>query len=365
VSFSWVEAGKGAKPIQSLETILPERSQPLPELGWLQSLGIARGLSQAKETGMQGRQDRMCRLGVLLLALILAGTQSGCVHMMESITPVQEHQLLCKSMPAACRNHVNLFFINGYDPLDCVNLSGLKEHLEELGYIKVYLGYFYHSDYFYDEIQRIHHVDPLARFVILGASHGAVYASELARRAASASIPVDLLVSLDGDEAGVAKYHHAGVLQVLHIHGDKSSSATAAGNLTTRHVIVPNSGYWSLATRPETIETMLHEVTNVASHVTLIQYVPVPVTSLEPTPRAVLESASARKDDWDFLVVNGPIPQPKAQEGSSPGIPATTTTLPGLLTSPPVDAGKAGSDQGPLKRPPLDPGRKYLLDDLR
>jgi hypothetical protein len=302
---------------------------------------------------------------MLLLALILTATLNGCVHMMESIAPVPDHQLLCQSMPCACRNRVVLFFINGYDPLDCVNLLGLKEHLQDLGYIKIYHGYCYHSNYFYDEIQRINHDDPLTRFVILGASHGAVYASELARRAASASIPVDLLVCLDGDEEAVAKYHHRRVPEVLHIHGENSSAPSAAGNSNARHVIIPNSGYWDLATRPETIETILHEITNVASHVPLIQVLPPPFLSKEPTPHGVLESAAVRKDAWDFLVVNGPIPQPKGAASALPANPATNPTLADLLHSPPEDAGKAGSGQHPLKRPPLQPGKKYLLDDLR
>lgn len=302
------------------------------------------------------------QMALFSLAVGLPTVLSGCPSTRESIQP-PTYATLCQSMPVSCRNHVYLFCLNGYDLLDCGNLEGLACQLNDLGYIKTYVGYFNHYEYFYNEIQNIHHCDPLARFVMVGSGHGCLHASELARRAASARIPVDLLLCLDGDEEGVARYKHPAVSRVVHIHGEKCLAETAK-KTPGEHVIIPKAGHWDLATRPETIETVVNEITVVASHVELVHYVP-----LSPATGAALDTvdpvAKNEKDDWDFLLVKSAVPH----FGKEKADYAMDSNKHPLVTDPTVDGAsptkKPDDGTGPLKRPGLQPGKRYLIDDLK
>lgn len=101
-------------------------------------------------------------------------------------------------LPLVAKQHVYLFFLNGIDPLEFGNLSGLRDFCRDLGFAKSWYGQFYHRWYFQRVIEEIRERDPEARLVIIGFSAGALAARDLAQALNRENIPVELLVYLGG-----------------------------------------------------------------------------------------------------------------------------------------------------------------------
>jgi hypothetical protein len=136
-------------------------------------------------------------MGFVTLVL-LAGTGClSCLHPIEQ--PVNDHVACCKSVSSCCRNHVYIFFIHGLDPLDYANLSGVRDYVQSLGFIKTYYGQLYHTHYFEKELRRIHCEDPDARFVLVGFSFGANMVRDVAQSVKRDGIFIDSLVYLGGN----------------------------------------------------------------------------------------------------------------------------------------------------------------------
>src|SRR5262249_53626213 len=112
----------------------------------------------------------------------------------------------CRSLPKSTRNHVYIFLMNGVDPLGFSNLSGVRDYLLQLGFIKTYYGQCYHKVWFADEIRGIHQEDPYARFVLIGFSSGADKMRCLARTVQDEGVRVDLLICL-GARVSEKPYH--------------------------------------------------------------------------------------------------------------------------------------------------------------
>src|SRR6516164_3293218 len=110
------------------------------------------------------------RRWLLAAALANAGCLS-CLHPMPA-PPVEEVHA-CDTCPPCCRNHVYVFFLNGFDLFDSANLSGLRKYVQQLGFIKTYDGQFYHASAFAVEMRRLHNEDPQAHFVVVGYGYGA------------------------------------------------------------------------------------------------------------------------------------------------------------------------------------------------
>jgi pimeloyl-ACP methyl ester carboxylesterase len=103
-----------------------------------------------------------------------------------------------RQLPLAAKQHVYLFFLNGIDPLEFGNLSGLRDFCRDLGFARSWYGQFYHRWYFQRVIEEIRERDPEARLVIIGFSAGALAARDLAQALNRENIPVELLVYLGG-----------------------------------------------------------------------------------------------------------------------------------------------------------------------
>src|SRR5262249_17750932 len=94
--------------------------------------------------GCTGRQDAMDRHGGwrrILAACLLTATlvcSGGCMPVFNPVhAPPEELTEPCKVLPQACRSHVYVFIVNGMDPCDWSNLSGLRDYLHTLGFNKV------------------------------------------------------------------------------------------------------------------------------------------------------------------------------------------------------------------------------------
>ena len=134
----------------------------------------------------------------MLTALTLLG-QAGCLSFCHPIEPVTSEKVaICKEIPQSCRSHVYVFFIHGMDPLDFANLSGVRDYVQSLGFIKTYYGQLYHTIYFTDEMREIHKRDPEARFALVGFSFGANMVRDVANAVRPDGVDIDLIVYLGG-----------------------------------------------------------------------------------------------------------------------------------------------------------------------
>src|SRR5262245_39238385 len=130
-------------------------------------------LSGAGRLPLMRPQLRWPRLLGLVLLIVVSLGNGGClgIHSIPPLAP--DVHVSCKAFPTCCRDHVHVFFIHGMDPFDWANLTGLRDHVQALGFHKTYYGQMYHTRKFEKEIRRIHEEDPNARFVLVGFSFGA------------------------------------------------------------------------------------------------------------------------------------------------------------------------------------------------
>lgn len=224
---------------------------------------------------------------------------------------LKEQRVLGQALPGACRSHCHLVFLHGCDPLDCIDLSGMVEHLQDLGYIKTHEGEFFHAITLAEEIRQVHLKDKTARFVLIGDGEGAASAHETARILGYDHIGVDLVVYLN-PSAKVGKLKPLdSVAQWVNVQGKNSTGEPVPGDHVI-NIIVSNVADWGLATHPQTMEIVLRELMKVASRVPVIEKVLPLNPNPEPTPKPVKPVPKGPPDEWDFL-------QPRSQSETLPG----------------------------------------------
>jgi hypothetical protein len=265
---------------------------------------------------------------------------------------VPEQLVSTCSLPKECRNHVYIFLLQGCDPLDWANLSGVVDHIHELGFIKIYCGAWYYGWHFEDEIRRIHREDPTARFVILGFYAGANAARDLADAVKPDHIPIDLLVYLGGVVLHESPNPHPeNALKVLHIRGQDYllNGKELDHVVNVRYPEVFNCG---IPSDKRTLQLLAHELTVAAARVPYVEKVRPPLLEEQaPTPRPLPppeeEAPKPRpvpppaplardkpRDEWDFLMP-APVPPPTAavltngaRRPSKPATPASDSKQP-------------------------------------
>ncbi len=231
----------------------------------------------------------------LTLGALLVGV-SGCLSCLNPVSPPDAALVEpCHELPKYCRDHVYVFFLNGIDPVNYGNLTGIREYVESLGFRKTYYGQLYHASYFADEIERIHKEESDAHFVLVGFGRGTRKIRAVAERVQSSGVSIDLLVYLDaklppevGSEAGpVLGYFQEGQLV------DVSDSQTRQnlwlfGNPTSRR----------------TVELVGQELVHIASKIPPVEPAQpevLPFPNEEPTPKPVKRQVPSRNGEWDFL----------------------------------------------------------------
>jgi pimeloyl-ACP methyl ester carboxylesterase len=237
-------------------------------------------------------------------AALAASSASGCMPFLHSVDPpVKELITQTNCLPQAARNHVHIFFIHGMDPFDWANLAGVRDYLQELGYTKTHYGQLYHLWQFKEELRKVHHDEPEARFVLIGFSFGANMARNLAQDAAIEQIPIDLLVYLGGNtlkDCPQDKPENA--LRIVNIlatgwvwNGDHLEGAE---NLNYGDV-----WHFGSPTHPKTLEVLADELLQVTARVPVVLQEAPPWNFGEnaPTPRPVTPREVGPRDEWDFL----------------------------------------------------------------
>jgi hypothetical protein len=231
----------------------------------------------------------------LMLAAFMTAT-SGCLSCLNPVHPPPEALVQpCHELPKYCRDHVYVFFLNGFDPVNYGNLTGIREYVDTLGFHKTYYGQFYHVSYFAEEIQKIHNEEPEAHFVLVGLGRGARSMRDLAERVNRQGIPTDLLVHLDGKLPEGVGLENGTVIG--YVRDGKFSAATAPES-------GPNLWLFGSPTNPKTIEMLGQELGQIASAIPTIEPAQpelLPPPTDEPTPKPVQRQLPAEYGEWDFL----------------------------------------------------------------
>ncbi len=259
-------------------------------------------------------------LGSCLVAASVT-TLGGCLSFCHPIQPpATELVQPCQALPDCCRGQVYIFLINGLDPLDLTNLTGVRDHLQALGFRKTYYGQLYHTAYFEKEIRRIHQEEPEARFVLLGFSLGANMVRNIAHHVKSEGIDIDLLIYCGGNTLeNIPEDRPENAHRIVNIlaSGCIWNGAWLDGAENVHAVDVFHFGTPS---HPRTLEILDRELAVVATAVPIIheaETAPSPTLEEAPTPRPVKAQASARRDEWDFLKPDTAlaIPLPRERAG--------------------------------------------------
>ncbi len=247
----------------------------------------------------QGRWFR--RLG--LLAPICTLAAAGCLSLLHPVQAPPPEKVQVLGLPQECRHHLYIFIVHGIDPLDYANLSGVRDYLNGLGYIKTYQGQIYHVWHFTKEIRRIHEEDPRARFALVGFGFGAHVAREMADAVQADNVFIDLLVYISGNTLKCSPGERPdNVAKLIHIlpraEADMGDPIDVADDLefTDTHA----SG---APTHAKTLEILARELGAAATRVPLVLNAPPPPLPEEsPTPRPVKTiPADGPRDEWDLL----------------------------------------------------------------
>jgi len=253
----------------------------------------------------------MRKLGPWLLAA--AALNGGCLSFVHPCgRPRPEQVQECALTPACCRNHVYVFFVQGFDPFGAANLSGVRDYVQSLGFIKTYYGQLYHAGFFGREVRRLHNEDPDAHFVLVGYNLGADAVRSLAQNLQTDSIFVDVVVYLEGDpKQDGPRTRPANVGRVVNIaaKGWFGNAPTLDDAVNVRYTDVSSFGS---PAHEYTLETLAHELTSVAGLVPATD----PLAPAENESRAPMPRASSTRDEWDFLKLRTP------GEDSPPPAPA-------------------------------------------
>lgn len=239
----------------------------------------------------------------LLAAGLLSG--SGCLTLKHALPPPQpEWHEPGPAVPTCCRNHVYVFLVNGCDPVNCGNLTGVRDHLHTLGFIKTYYGQVYHTRYFANEIRKVRQDDADARFVLIGFDLGARAVQALAGDLGHEGVCIDLVIYLSAKGVKDETIEQpATVVRAVNIQADgclgKGGPVTGADN-----VHLPDVSRYGSPTHHYTLQRLASELAQVAASVpvkALPAPPPPPEPELAPTPRPLKPMPSAERDEWDFL----------------------------------------------------------------
>jgi hypothetical protein len=146
------------------------------------------------------------RLSFLVFACALLASASAPAQEIATVPqldarpqPLTEAELVsrCQAVPASKREHVHVYFINGFDPLYFGKLNALAEHCRALGFANVQCGQMTSTAAYTREIREVREQDPDSRVLVLGYSLGANRVRNMARSLHEEGIAIDVLVYLD------------------------------------------------------------------------------------------------------------------------------------------------------------------------
>lgn len=239
--------------------------------------------------------------GALVLGLL---GLSGCVPCYYHCQSQPACVEACQNVPCDARNKVYVFLVNGFDPTNCANFSCVRDYVHELGFIKTYYGQFFYTNWYCDEIRRIHECEPDARFALVGFSLGADAVRKVAESVGQDGIPIDLLIYVDA--VSVPRNCTAvpgNVGRAINLVSNDVFLRGAEIDMAENHHLI-DANHFALPTHLFTLETLSHELMQVACHVPIVQPIEAVMPMIEesaPTPRPIKQRSMKPRDEWDFL----------------------------------------------------------------
>jgi hypothetical protein len=219
-------------------------------------------------------------------------------HLDDAPPPPPPPPVPCASVHPACKSHVYVFLINGCDPLDCTNMTGLRDWLNAIGFIKTCYGQIYHLEWMSSELHRAYHEAPNARFVVLAYGMGARYANELLASGVEEPVPIDLVIYF---EASKVQPPPKNVERVITISAgslvNKGEGMEGATNLTWENVKPSGT-----PTAQQTLDLLVHELTEIAVRVPVVSPWRAADPDQLPKPRPLMPRADEEpKNEGTFL----------------------------------------------------------------
>jgi hypothetical protein len=218
-------------------------------------------------------------------------TDTPLGHVLQADRP--GHAALCAALPAGCRDHLYVFFVNGMDPLGAANLRGLAGYVQSQGFPHAWYGQMFQGGVLARRVREVRRQDPQAHFALVGFSAGTYVVRDAAQDLAQEGVRVDLLCYLGGDYlSNSASSRPANVGKVVNVtaHGFLLSGGDLLFNGTDidgavnvrvpcRHMLLPS--------RRETIDVLLRELIAVASSCRPAEPTPAPAAAPGAAPRLV------------------------------------------------------------------------------
>jgi hypothetical protein len=203
------------------------------------------------------------------------------------------------------RDHVYVFLVNGLDPVNYGNMTGLRDYLQGLGLNNIYYGQIYHAWYFEKEIRTIHQRDPEAHFVLIGFSLGVNVIDSMARTVQKDGVFIDLLVFLSGNHPikPLPNQQPENVGRVLNLLAD-GCMGNRGERCYAENVRLVETFHFGSPTHPVTLEMVAQAINTVVQSVNAVEPIAKPLVPPEdapPTPRPVKLPVSTKNDEWDFL----------------------------------------------------------------
>jgi len=200
-------------------------------------------------------------------------------------------------LPAACRNQVYVFLINGVTPPTHNGLNALRMKLSENGFAKVGIADLAGALGVEHEIKKIRACEPDAKFVLVGYDVGAAVAVCDARHLTSKGIPVEAVVLLDP----------VGTKEVCCVPTLLIASGKKPGMVPhSKQIVVPDANHFTLPAHPITVATITDLLATIAVNGYQAAGDPVPEWSYKNAPEMRPEPIGHRDAAWDFLSDNGP-----------------------------------------------------------
>jgi hypothetical protein len=236
---------------------------------------------------------------------------SGCLGFCHPIAPLpNDGDPICKAMPKCCREHVYVFLVNGLDPVNYGNMTGLRDYINSLGITQTFYGQAYHVWSFEKEIRRIHQEDPNAHFVLIGFSVGVNLVDSMARDVQKDGVCIDFLVYLSGNHPvkRMPADKPANVGRVINLLAD-GCMGKYGEQAYAENIRLTETFHFGAPTHPVTLETLNHELTALVQCVHVAEPVPQPMSPAPeqaPTPRPIRNQTApkpkpVKPDEWDFL----------------------------------------------------------------
>jgi len=225
--------------------------------------------------------------------LVVLPIAVGCVHFTHK-PPDDCLMRPADTVPDESKACVYIFLFDSYNPVGGGNLVGVRDHLHKIGFGKTYYGWPHHMDHFLSELQMVAAERPNARFAVIGSGHGAAAARRFTLAATEAGAKVDVVIYLE--PRGLVPWE-----------GEETATGTIvlrAEDLKCKECAPRHVSKASVATHPETLDTIERELTLMAMSVPpppRPKAMRVNLVPPMPAPRQNIPIPKELTPDWQFL----------------------------------------------------------------